>query len=392
MRHRHSTRQHVVGKSPPVWRSEYGPDRPERAACRLLTGSLLLHRRSTGRPRAWKIPLLCESLGCSSEEATAMASGEMDISPERVSLLATLVQALEVSSGLPLDALEGGALPQAVAGGDDDDDASATAAELAVPSARSAAAFGPDFQQSSAGDSGLDLDGDGVADVSLVGLGGASRPGLTWRQEEEHRRDALRNGRALAVMTMFRIGLTHQEYVAAIGTVARFELALIGHFREAVPDPSERWDAKRRFREIERRLARLRWVEMEQKKEFGGFRGLFNKARGRRRVTGKEMYEKMEAVPDPSERWDAKRRFREIERRLARLRWVEMEQEKEFGGFRGLFNKARGRRRVTGKEMYEKMIADADDLVMAMAERRPADEISYVMQFGGMPEGRRALP
>ena len=259
-----------------------------------------------------------------------MASGEVDISPERVSLLATLVQALEVSSGLPLDALEGGALPQAVAGGDDDDDASATAAELAVPSARSAAAFGPDFQQSSAGDSGLDLDGDGVADVSLVGLGGASRPGLTWRQEEEHRRDALRNGRALAVMTMFRIGLTHQEYVAAIGTVARFELALIGHFREAVPDPSERWDAKRRFREIERRLARLRWVEMEQ--------------------------------------------------------------EKEFGGFRGLFNKARGRRRVTGKEMYEKMIADADDLVMAMAERRPADEISYVMQFGGMPEGRRALP
>ena len=332
MRHRHSTRWHVVGKSPPVWRSEYGPDPPEGAACRLLTGSLLLHRRSTGRPRAWKIPLLCESLGCSSEEATAMASGEVDISPEHVSLLATLVQALEVSSGLPLDALEGGALPPAVAGGDDDDLPATPAADPDFGSVTSAAAAacGPDFKQSSAGDSALDLDGDGVADVSLVGLGGASRPGLTWREEEEHRRDALRNGRALAVMTMFRIGLTHQEYVAAIGTVARFELALIGHFREAVPDPSERWDAKRRFREIERRLARLRWVEMEQ--------------------------------------------------------------EKEFGGFRGLFNKARGRRRVTGKEMYEKMIADADDLVMAMAERRPADEISYVMQFGGMPEGRRALP
>ena len=261
-----------------------------------------------------------------------MASGEVDISPEHVSLLATLVQALEVSSGLPLDALEGGALPPAVAGGDDDDLPATPAADpdFGSVSSAAAAACGPDFQQSSAGDSALDLDGDGVADVSLVGLGGASRPGLTWREEEEHRRDALRNGRALAVMTMFRIGLTHQEYVAAIGTVARFELALIGHFREAVPDPSERWDAKRRFREIERRLARLRWVEMEQ--------------------------------------------------------------EKEFGGFRGLFNKARGRRRVTGKEMYEKMIADADDLVMAMAERRPADEISYVMQFGGMPEGRRALP
>ena len=230
----------------------------------------------------------------------------------------------------------GGALPGAIAGDDDDfdggyldrvdpDPAHSTGGRSAV-----AAALRPDFEAPAGGDMAVDLDGDGVADLSLVGLGGASRPGLTWREEEEHRRDALRNGRALAVMTMFRIGLTHQEYVAAIGTVARFELALIGHFREAVPDPSERWDAKRRFREIERRLARLRWVEMEQ--------------------------------------------------------------EKEFGGFRGLFNKARGRRRVTGKEMYEKMIADADDLVMAMAERRPADEISYVMQFGGMPEGRRALP
>ena len=265
-----------------------------------------------------------------------MASGEVPISGERMARLASLVQVLEGSSGLPLEALEGGALPGAIAGDDDDfdggyldrvdpDPAHSTGGRSAV-----AAAFGPDFEAPAAGDMAVDLDGDGVADLSLVGLGGASRSGVTWREEEEHRRDALRNGRALAVMTMFRIGLTHQEYVAAIGTVARFELALIGHFREAVPDPSERWDAKRRFREIERRLARLRWVEMEQ--------------------------------------------------------------EKEFGGFRGLFNKARGRRRVTGKEMYEKMIADADDLVMAMAERRPADEISYVMQFGGMPEGRRALP
>ena len=50
-----------------------------------------------------------------------MARGEFEISPEHVSILASLVQALEVSSGLPLDALEGGALPPAVAGGDDDD-------------------------------------------------------------------------------------------------------------------------------------------------------------------------------------------------------------------------------------------------------------------------------
>ena len=68
-----------------------------------------------------------------------------------------------------------------------------------------------------------------------------------------------------------------------------------------------------------------------------------------------------------------------------------MEQEKEYGGFKGLFNKARGRRRVSGKEMYEMMLADADDLMMAMAERRPADQISFAMQFSGLPGGGRPM-
>ena len=282
---------------------------------------------------AWSnldLPLLCENLGCSSEQVMGMASGEVEIGPDRVALLASLVQALEVSAGLPLDAMESGALPDAVAGSDAEDLPVVPLDQVpAGGRSAAAAAFGPDYEMPAAGDVAIDLDGDGVADLSLVGLGAASRPGLTWRDEEEQRRHAMRNARALAVMTMFRIGLSHQEYVEAIGTVARFELALIGHFREAVPDPTERWDAKRRFREIERRLARLRWVEMEQ--------------------------------------------------------------EKEYGGFKGLFNKARGRRRVSGKEMYEKMLADADDLMMAMAERRPADEISYVQQFSGMPGGRRPM-
>ena len=279
---------------------------------------------------AWSnldLPLLCENLKCEPEEVMAMASGEEVISDERLALLSALVQVLEGSSGLPLELLESGVLPAAIAGEEDPDPAAFMPADPRVPQSAAGAAFGPDYPASSPGDMALDLDGDGVADVSLVGLGGTSRPGTTWRDEEDQRRYAFRNARALAVMTMFRIGMTRQEYVEAIGTVARYELALIAHFREAVPDHTERWDAKRRFREIERRLARLRWVEMEQ--------------------------------------------------------------EKEYGGFRGLFNRARGRRRVTGKELYEKMVSDADDLVMAMAELRPMDELSSVMQFSGLPASRR---
>ena len=37
-------------------------------------------------------------------------------------------------------------------------------------------------------------------------------------------------------MTMFRLGMTHPERVAALGLVTQIELALIAAFRESVPD------------------------------------------------------------------------------------------------------------------------------------------------------------
>ena len=103
---------------------------------------------------------------------------------------------------------------------------------------------------------GVDFDGDGIADVSLAQMV-SGRPGVGWKDEQDKRRVSLRNARALAVMTMFRLGMTYEEQVAALGLVSQIELALISYFRESVPEPGQSWDPHRRAREIERRLARL---------------------------------------------------------------------------------------------------------------------------------------
>ena len=139
---------------------------------------------------------------------------------------------------------------------------------------------------------GIDLDGDNIADVSLAGMV-SGRPGVGWKDEQDKRRIALRNARALAVMTMFRLGMTYEEKVAALGLVSQIELALISYFKESVPEPGQSWDSHRRAREIERRLARLRWVEGEQQKERSGVRGMWNWLTGKPPLTGKMLYDKM---------------------------------------------------------------------------------------------------
>ena len=103
---------------------------------------------------------------------------------------------------------------------------------------------------------GVDLDGDGRADVPLGGVGLVS-PGMSWTEEIEQKRIALRSARAPVLMSRFRRGMSYQEHVAAVGLVVQIELALISFYRESVPDPNVVWDGERRSREIERRLARL---------------------------------------------------------------------------------------------------------------------------------------
>ena len=122
---------------------------------------------------------------------------------------------------------------------------------------------------------------------------GGSNPGQGWQEEQGRKLVSLQNARSLAVMTTFRLGMDYQEQVAALGLVTQIELAIIARFRESVPDPGQSWDSHRHMREIERRLARLRWVEGEQAKGFNGLKGVWNNVMGRRRVTGRELYERM---------------------------------------------------------------------------------------------------
>ncbi len=92
---------------------------------------------------------------------------------------------------------------------------------------------------------------------------------------------------------MFRLGMSYEEKVAALGLVSQIELALIAYFRESVPEPRQTWDGHRRAREIERRLARLRWVEHEQEKERKGVRGMWNWLVGKEQLSGKMLFDKM---------------------------------------------------------------------------------------------------
>ena len=138
----------------------------------------------------------------------------------------------------------------------------------------------------------VDLDQDGTPDVELSGVGMLT-PSVSWTEEQEQKRISLRSARALALITQFRLGMSYQEHFAALGMVTQVELALIAYFRESVPEPGVEWDGERRSREIERRLARLRWVEREQEREYGGLKGVWNWLVGRNRISGKELYQRM---------------------------------------------------------------------------------------------------
>ena len=131
-----------------------------------------------------------------------------------------------------------------------------------------------------------------------VVLAGQVTRSMTPADETEQRKRSLFNARDMAMMTQFRVGTQYQESVAAIGLVAQIELVLICFFRESVPEPGVLWDADRRSREMSKRLARLRWVEREQEREFTGFRGVLNWLAGRTRLTGKDLYQKMVVEAD----------------------------------------------------------------------------------------------
>ena len=239
---------------------------------------------------------VAENLGVDAEFVARVLAGEEQLEEHHVGELEDLFYLVrdvvggDAGSGEPVVAVVDGAGSGA---------RRARAAAAAANEARGAAA--PEVgavvvrnvsQVSSEVALGVDLDGDGIADVSLSAMV-SGRPGVGWKDEQDKRRVSLRNSRALAVMTMFRLGMTYEEQVAALGLVSQIELALISYFRESVPEPGQSWDPHRRAREIERRLARLRWVEGEQQKERSGVRGMWNWLIGKPPLTGKMLYDRM---------------------------------------------------------------------------------------------------
>ncbi len=94
-----------------------------------------------------------------------------------------------------------------------------------------------------------------------------------------------------------------------------------------------------------------------------------------------------ESIPDPGENRDGRRRYREIDTRLKRLLWINRELLKEYGGLKGAWNWLLDGGLPTGKELYSKMIDEADDMIMAMEEGREVDILQEVMRYSGMEAG-----
>ena len=120
----------------------------------------------------------------------------------------------------------------------------------------------------------------------------------TWEQELERRRQVLWRALDLSVLSQFRLGMPRRQQLEAMVVVIQLELALIMNYNESVPDPGVRWDLERRHREIERRLARKRWAEEELRKAKGPL-GYLARWLGVE-GSGKELYQQMIVEADQS--------------------------------------------------------------------------------------------
>ena len=139
---------------------------------------------------------------------------------------------------------------------------------------------------------GVELDEGSERPSEEVPAEALSSRSWNWGEHLEERRASLRAMHHLAMVTQYRLGVRYQGQLAMMGLVAKIELALI-FMGETLPDPGVDWDGDRRLREINRRVSRLLWVKQEQDREFGGVRGVFNWLSGRTRLSSKELVRQM---------------------------------------------------------------------------------------------------
>ena len=64
---------------------------------------------------------------------------------------------------------------------------------------------------------------------------------------------------------------------------------------------------------------------------------------------------------------------------------MEEKQREEFGGWKGVWRAVVGRKKVSGKELFQKMLDEADGMMTAISGVGQSDEVmDKIMQLGGV--------
>ena len=165
---------------------------------------------------------------------------------------------------------------------------------------------GPELAREVDLDADLGLDGDrgldGDGDLSQAPV----RPMEQVRSQLLDKREGARlfwwYVRDQGIRAQNRLGMTEWEVTAAFWQVTEAELMLMRILHESMPDTGAKWGIERREKEIERRLGRLRLVDDEFKKEYRGWKGLWNRLLGRIQPTVEdlkaEVYQRILDDPD----------------------------------------------------------------------------------------------
>ena len=234
-----------------------------------------------------------EPLGVGEEGLGRMQSGLGPLDDGVMELLE------DMSNSLGAGMLEaGGEEPAGLhLGGDIGGDAAAAADELEATEGEGEAVIpAPGLEDFlGRGLSGVDLsirDGGGDPEHPDYPVERLASRSWSWEEHEAEKRASLRVMHRLAMMTQHRLGVKYHNHLAVFEMVAKIEWMLI-YLGETLPEPGMGWSPDRRMRELNIRASRLLWVQRERNREHGGVRGIFNWLTGRQRLTAKELMQRM---------------------------------------------------------------------------------------------------